>query len=183
MVLGYHMPSPWHLSTSSSAQALALVDGLGQWSEHGAHYSRRTRGSRTFTGIGAEVVLRTDDAVWSVVLQRTPTPRGSGSSRGRVGVAARTPFVWRNNVFRNVGRTHLSSDLIRWAVEDTARHWVNIYGELPSVRMRTEVDVKAVKSRNPGFCYLCAGWERGPLRRGKLILYAPAIDLPALALF
>jgi hypothetical protein len=39
----------------------------------GPHYSRRTPGSKTFTGVGQEIVLVTQDfrAVWAVVRQRT----------------------------------------------------------------------------------------------------------------
>ena len=90
-------------------------------------------------------------------------------------------IVWRNNVFRNLGRA-LSSDLIRWAVESTVHHWVNQYGSLPNVRLRTEVDVRAVRSRNPGYCYQVAGWERGPLVRGKRHLYAPEMQPQSLLL-
>lgn len=76
-------------------------------------------------------------------------------------------------MFRNLGPI-LSSFLIREAVARTKEEWVRRYGVLPEERLRTEVDVSRIKSRNPGYCYLMAGWERGPLRRGKLILYAPA---------
>ena len=75
-------------------------------------------------------------------------------------------------VFRNEG-AGLSSDLIRTATERTYVEWLRRYGELPEERLRTEVDVRRVRSRNPGFCYLMAGWQRGPLVRGKLHLYAP----------
>jgi len=34
--------------------------------------------------------------------------------------------------------------------------------------------VREVKSSNPGYCYMCAGWEKGETKRGKLFLYAPA---------
>ena len=80
--------------------------------------------------------------------------------------------MWRNMLFRNLGSA-LSSDLIRAATVRTYQEWITRYGELPEERLRTEVDTKRVKSRNPGYCYLCAGWERGPTKRGKLFLYAP----------
>tara|TARA_R100000234_G_scaffold112349_1_gene85935 strand:- start:628 stop:870 length:243 start_codon:yes stop_codon:yes gene_type:complete len=75
-------------------------------------------------------------------------------------------------LFRNLG-PHLSSDLIRTATIETYRHWVNKYEALPDVRLRTEIGIKAVKSRNPGYCYKCAGWGEGRVVRGKLYLYAP----------
>lgn len=165
----------WLLSSSSDPRALAVVDGLGEFSEYGPHYSRRTPGSKTFTGIGREVVLISEcgRAVWSVVLQRTPSARGTGGSRGRSGVADPKPvFLWRNNVFRNLG-AGLSSKLIRAATLATYNEWRIKYGELPTVRLRTEVDVSRVRSQNPGYCYRMAGWERGELKRGKLFWWAP----------
>ena len=47
----------WLLSSSSDVNALAVVDGLGKFRRFGPHYSRRTPGSRTFTGVGQEIVL------------------------------------------------------------------------------------------------------------------------------
>ncbi len=167
--------SAWRLSSSSCPVALSLVDGTGRWQGHGPHYSRRTPGSKTFTGVGREVVLVTEDetAVWAVVLQKTPAARGTGGSRGRKGRAdTNTRWIWRNMLFRNLG-PHLSSDLIRTATIETYRHWVNKYEALPDVRLRTEIGIKAVKSRNPGYCYKCAGWGEGRVVRGKLYLYAP----------
>lgn len=165
----------WMLSSSTCKHALAVVDGTGQHSLHGPHYSRRTPGSRSFTGVGQEVVFVTRDrsAVWAVVRQRTPLARGSGSSRGRAGARdSRANYVWRNMLFRNLGK-HLSSELIRQATELTYTHWVKRYGSLPSQRLRTEVDTRRVRSANPGYCYMCAGWEKGETKRGKLFLYAP----------
>lgn len=47
----------WLLSSSSDPRALAVVDGTGPFAEFGPHYSRRTPGSKTFTGVGREIVL------------------------------------------------------------------------------------------------------------------------------
>jgi len=47
----------WLLSSSSDPRAPAIVDGTGTHKRHGPHYSRRTPGSKTFTGVGREVVL------------------------------------------------------------------------------------------------------------------------------
>ena len=156
----------WHVVRGSDPRALAIVDGLGEFSAHGPHYSRRTPGSPTFTGCGQDLVLlhETGRAVWAVVYQRTPQRRGTKGEQ--------TPFVWRNMLFRNLG-AGLSSDLIRAATAATYAEWGARYGSLPAIRLRTEIGVKAVTSRNPGYCYLMAGWERGPTKRGKLHLYAP----------
>ncbi len=152
------------------------MDGTGLFADCGPHYSRRSPGSKTFTGVGQEVVLVTEDgkAVWAVVRQKTPSKRGSGASRGRTGETdARPAYVWRNMMFRNLG-PDLASDLIRQATWITRKVWSVKYGETPTEPLRTEVDPRKVKSRNPGYCYLMAGWKRGgKTRDGKLIFYAP----------
>ena len=164
----------WLLSSSSDRRALDVVDGAGPFEGLGPHYSRRTPGSKTFTGVGQEVVLVTEcgRAVWAVVYQRVPSPRGSGASRGREGATAATAYVWRNMLFRNLGAGQ-SSALVAEATFATYSFWLLRYGSLPTERLRTEIGVKSVKSANPGYCYLMAGWERGPTKRGKLHLYAP----------
>jgi len=152
-----------------------VVDGCGVCEGHGPHYSRRTPGSKTFTGVGQEIVLVTPcgKAVWAVVRQKTPMARGSGASRGRTAQTdVRATYVWRNMLFRNLG-AGLSSDLIRAATEMTYAKWAERYGELPDERLRTEVDVSA--RRRTGYCYVMAGWEKGPLKRDKLHLYAPPV--------
>lgn len=167
----------WRLSSSSDPAALAVVDGTGRFAEHGSHYSRRTPGSKTFTGVGQEIVLVTEagDAVWAVVRQKTPAARGSGASRGREGVAdTKARFIWRNMLFRNLG-PRLSSELIREALAMTYVEWERRYGELPVERLRTEIGISAVRSRNPGFCYKAAGWTVDRKVRGKLYLWAPQI--------
>jgi hypothetical protein len=165
----------WVLSSSSDPVALAVVDGTGRFADHGPHYSRRTPGSRTFTGVGQEIVLVTEDgtAVWACVRQRTPAARGTGASRGREGKTDNTTrYIWRNMLFRNLG-PHRSSELIRAALERTYQEWIRRYGELPTERLRTEIDVKAVRSSNPGYCYKIAGWEVDRRVGRKLYLWAP----------
>jgi hypothetical protein len=165
----------WINSSSSDRRALDVVDGTGPHEGRGPHYSRRSPGSKTFTGVGQEVVLVTDcgRAVWACVRQKTPMIRGSGASRGREGSTDRgARYVWRNMLFRNLG-AGLSSELIQEATITTYVAWLARYGELPAERLRTEVDVRRVRSTNPGFCYLKAGWEKGETKRGKLFLYAP----------
>jgi hypothetical protein len=169
----------WELSSSSDPRALAVVDGTGTHYGVGPHYSRRTPGSKTFTGVGREIVLVTDcgRAVWACVYQKTPSKRGSGGSRGRSGAADKQArYIWRNMLFRNLG-AGLSSELIKAALADTYRFWVDRYGELPPERLRTEIGISAVRSSNPGFCYKQAGWIPDRVVRGKLYLWAPAPGL------
>lgn len=163
------------MSSSSAPEALAILDGTGRFAGLGPHYSRRTPGSKTFTGIGQEVVLVTSDgcAVWACVRQRTPSRRGTGGSRGRTGVADDKPrYVWRNMLFRNLG-TELSSELIKSALPKTYEEWIKRYGSLPEEPLRTEIKIGAVKSSNPGYCYKVAGWITDRIVRGKLYLTAP----------
>ena len=167
----------WLLSSSSDRRALDVVDGTGPFEGCGPHYSRRTPGSKTFTGVGQEIVLITScgRAVWAWVYQRTPSTRGTGGSRGRTGIADTKPsYIWRNMLFRNLG-AGLSSELIQSPLETTYMEWEKRYGMLPAERLRTEIGVKQIKSSNPGYCYIAAGWEPGPIVRGKRYLYAPEL--------
>ncbi len=114
----YLPDSRWELSSSSDRRALDVVDGVGPFEGKGPHYSRRTPGSKTFTGVGREIVLVTKcgRAVWACIYQKTPSARGSGGSRGRVGETdAKARYIWRNMKFRNLA-AGLSSDLIMDAV-------------------------------------------------------------------
>jgi len=165
----------WTLSSSSDPDALAVVDGTGRFAGEGPHYSRRTPGSRTFTGVGREVVLLTGckRAVWAVVLQKTPARRGSGASRGRNSSEdTGCQWLWRNMLFRNLG-AGLSSSLIDEALKATYVAWRKRYGELPQMRIRTEIGIQSVNSTNPGYCYKRAGWKKDRVVRGKLYLHAP----------
>jgi hypothetical protein len=81
-------------------------------------------------------------------------------------------YLWRNMLFRNLG-AGLSSELIREATAITYREWIKRYGALPDERLRTEIDVARVRSSNPGFCYMMAGWEKGIVKNKKLFLWAP----------
>lgn len=92
----------------------------------------------------------------------------------------RSLFAWRRfrsadgqtgvncAIFRNEG-AGLSSDLIREADELADRRW-------PGERHFTYVNPRAVQSRNPGYCFIMAGWNRCGItkRRKLLILERPA---------
>ena len=83
-------------------------------------------------------------------------------------------FVWRKfrddsgqtgvncSVFRNESGT-LSSDLIREADAIADFCW-------PGERHYTYVRATAVKSENPGWCFICAGWEHCGYTKGGLII-------------
>jgi hypothetical protein len=73
-------------------------------------------------------------------------------------------FVWRKfidasgqkgvncAIFRNESKVK-SSDLIREAVELAVKRW-------PGERLYTYVNSKKIRSSNPGYCFLQAGWRR-----------------------
>lgn len=84
-------------------------------------------------------------------------------------------FVWRKfisddnqegvncAVFRNESDA-LSSELILEAEQHAWRRW-------PGARLYTYVKPSAIRSTNPGYCYLRAGWRRcGKSKRGLIIL-------------
>jgi hypothetical protein len=167
----------WTLSGSSDRAALDLVDGTGPWAGAGPHYSRRTPGSRTFTGVGQEIVLvHPSGAVWAVVRARVPSPVGSGASRGRDGTTVAGRYVWRCNMFRNLGPER-ASDLVRSATTSTVRAWLARYGEVPSETLQTEVKPAAIHSEVPGYCYRRAGWVSWRRARGLVILRCPRVQI------
>jgi hypothetical protein len=83
-------------------------------------------------------------------------------------------FVWRKfidasnqtgvncAVFRNESKV-LASTLIRQA--DTIADFI-----WPGERHYTYVRQEAVKSRNPGWCFICAGWEKVGFTKGGLLI-------------
>jgi len=103
---------------------------------HQGEPRRRARGKTPYTG----------GAVWGCVLNLDPV----GATR------------WRNTIFRNTSTTP-SSSLIREATARTYKAWIETYGDLPPVPLRTEVDIAATargrSDKNPpGHCYAEAGW-------------------------
>lgn len=113
------------------------------------HYSRRND-ARKFVGPGQHIVLRTAAADAIFVWRKEKYRRD-----GRKGVNCA--------VFRNEGAL-LSSGLILWAEEFSSRDW-------PGERLFTFVDPGAVRSSNPGYCFLMAGWTRtGVTSRGYIVL-------------
>lgn len=115
------------------------------------HYSCRTVNpqKRLFVGPGEKIVLRTDagDAVfvWRLAEHRADSQEGIECT-----------------LFRNESSLR-SSELIRQADAIADHCW-------PGARHYTFVDPKAVRSSNPGFCFLAAGWRRcGRSGKGLLI--------------
>lgn len=114
-----------------------------------ARHYRDGRPRHLFVGPGEKLVLLTKrcDALF--------TWRKFRDASGQQGVNCA--------VFRNEGPMQ-SSTLIQGAVTLAWRRW-------PGARLYTYVNPKAIRSTNPGFCFLQAGWQRcGQTKGGLLIL-------------
>lgn len=134
----------WYLTKDGDRSCLAL---------HRRHYSARNKAPKQgqFVGPGEHIVLRTDDGN-AVFVWRFPEFRRDGQE----GVEC--------SLFRNEG-DHLSSKLIRQADAIADHCW-------PSERHYTFVSPPDVRSSNPGFCFIAAGWRRtGEITgRGLIVL-------------
>ena len=132
----------WYLTKDGDRSCLAL---------YRRHYSCRNKSASQFVGPGEHIVLRTD--------------------------AGNAVFVWRNyiddtipaqegiecSLFRNESPRQ-SSELIRQADQIADHCW-------PHQRHYTKVGAKDIRSVNPGFCFIAAGWRRcGYTQNGLLIL-------------
>jgi hypothetical protein len=127
----------WVRSWRADPRALPLAD---------RHYNRGKVGSPQFVPPGRCLVLLTEnaDAVW---VTSWPFARY---------VKHRWAGAWVCSLFRNEGKV-LSSTLIREAVAATRAH----YGDPPEQGMITFVNAGKVRhKRDPGRCFLRAGFER-----------------------
>ena len=129
----------WHLSWRADPLANRLAK---------RHYTCQSPDSQQFVPPGRCVVLRTEaaDALWV-----TSWPFADYVRHAWAG-------AWMCSLFRNEsdGR-YLSSDLIREAV--AATRWV--WPDVPLLGIVTFVDSsKTRRKRDPGRCYVRAGWTR-----------------------
>ncbi len=118
-----------------------------------------------FVGPGAHVVLRTADAdamfVWRDYIDDT-IPKQEGVECA---------------VFRNEApRRYTSSELVRQADAIADLCW-------PGQRHYTKVNPAAVRSKNPGCCFIAAGWRRCGTTQGGLIPLERIISVDATELF
>lgn len=146
----------WQLSYRADPQAARLAD---------RHYTRQHIGSPQFVPPGACVVLRTPaaDAVWV-----TSWPLAEYVRHAWAG-------AWVCSIFRNES-PHLSSELICEAIAATRWQW-----EPPTLGCVTFVDEgKVRRKRDPGRCFLRAGFRRLPQRTvgGLVVLQLLPADMP-----
>ena len=129
--------SPWRVVTREHQGARQLAD---------RHYTRRPkqRGKRVFAAPGGVLVLLAE-SFWG---------RAAWVTRRSDFDKHQWPGAWCCTLFRNEG-PWLSSRLIEQAVSRTHAAW----GRAPHGWV-TFVDPSKVKSTNPGFCFLQAGWKR-----------------------
>ena len=128
------------------------------------HYSKYHykdgRDPSLFCGPGEKIVLVTPgyDALW--------VWRKFKDNSGQTGVNCA--------VFRNEG-TQLSSYLILKAEEYAWHRW-------PNERLYTYISTTKIRSSNPGYCYLMAGWQKcGVTKVNKLIIMEKYPDTNFLA--
>lgn len=127
------------------------------------HYNRRKIGSPQFVPPGRCVVLTSLDgrAVWV-----TSWPFAEYVKHAWAG-------AWVNSLFRNESE-YLSSELIREAIAATRAIW-----EPPPLGIVTFVDSRKIRSTNPGYCYLMAGFSRvGQTKKGLEALQMLPADMP-----
>jgi hypothetical protein len=137
----------WALANRATPRACAIAD---------RHYNRQKIGSPQFVPPGRCIVLLNEGAGGSA-LWVTSWPFAEY-------VKHEWPGAWINSLFRNESNW-LSSLMIREAVAITRGIWPT-----PALGMVTFVDASKVKSkRDPGYCYLKAGFERCGKTKGGLI--------------
>lgn len=141
----------WWLTKDGDVECLALYE---------RHYSARQyrdgRHRLKFVGPGEKVVLRTAAAdaffVWRRFRDDCHDPRTQAPQAG-VNCAA----------FRNESPSR-SSDLVAEADSIADCLW-------PDLRHYTYVNPAGIRSTNPGFCFLKAGWRRcGRTQTGLIVL-------------
>jgi hypothetical protein len=133
----------WWITKDGDLTALEL------FKRHYSHYEYRDgRTPKLFVGPGEKIVLRTwpGDAlfVWRRFIDQS----------GQRGVNCA--------VFRNESE-HRSSELIRQADAIADFCW-------PGARHYTYVNARRIKSINPGYCFIAAGWRKCGKTKGGLIV-------------
>ncbi len=144
----------WRTATKGHPRLMALAD---------RHYTRQSKGSNQCCRPGHNFVLLLDDGSAAWVVWR-PIP-----DVGRMDNLE----AWECTLFRNEGVTR-SSDLVASATTLTYRAW----GWPPRDGLITAVGISETSRRRskrhePGWCFLCAGWEPTSKRGDRVWFRAP----------
>ena len=116
------------------------------------HYSRRTIGARQFLYSGRKIVIRNAEGT---VLFGWVFPDPTMRMDGQTG--------YNCAIFRNES-DRLSSDIILECEDIARKRW-------GPERMYTYVNPTKIKSRNPGYCFKLAGWNKiGISKSGQHLL-------------
>jgi hypothetical protein len=133
----------WWITRDGDRTCLALYER-----HYSAYVYADGRVRKLFCGPGEKIVLRTRDGDAFFVWRRFI------DASGQEGVNCA--------VFRNEGSA-LSSLLVRQADAIADHVW-------PGARHYTYVRPSAVRSINPGYCFLAAGWQRCGWTKGGLLI-------------
>lgn len=147
---------PWRVSHRFDPTGCLIAD---------RHYNRRAIGSPQFVPPGrCLVMLAAGPALWVTSWPFAEYVRHAW------------PGAWINSLFRREGGDLLASDMIRAAVAATRWRWPDV----PDLGMVTFVDAgKVRRKRDPGRCYLRAGFELvGETKRGLLAFQMRPVDMP-----
>ena len=140
----------WWLSMDGDLDCLEMYER-----HYSANQYKDGRERNLFVGPGEKVVLRTASAdacfVWRNFTDDCIDER-TGEKQQGINCA----------VFRNES-AHRSSGLIQQADSIADCLW-------PDSRHYTYVDTKKVRSTNPGFCFIAAGWKRCGWTKGGLLI-------------
>ena len=146
----------WQLSHRADLLALPIAD---------RHYNRQKPGTPQFVPPGRCLVLTctTGTALWVTSWPFAEYVRHAW------------PGAWVNSLFRRESGP-LASDLIREAVAITRWYW----SDAPTLGMVTFVDAGKVRhKRDPGRCYLRAGFRNaGETKGGLVALQMLPVDMP-----
>ena len=148
----------WRVSDRCDPAARPLAD---------RHYNRQSVGAPNFVPPGRCLVLKAGRPVSALWV--TSWPFAEYTKHAWAG-------AWVNSTFRNEGGG-LSSELIRAAVAATRWRWPSV----PTLGLVTFVDSTKVKhKRDPGRCYIRAGFRRAGFTKGGLhALQLLPDDMPA----
>lgn len=141
------MDQPWRVTNRASPTGRVIADN---------HYNRQHVGAPQFVPPGRCLVLQADQALWV-----TSWPKAEY-------VHHAWPGAWINSCFRREGGDMLASEMIRAAIAATRWTWPDV----PPLGMITFVDARKVRGkRDPGYCYLMAGFTLIGKTKGGLLTW------------